>query len=89
MPNVTVKFVNPIDERVLEVVIDDAITAQDAINELLANRFVPPSPTGYQLNVNDELLRDDQTLASGGVVDYSKIRVMPATDAGAQKGRPQ
>ena len=85
MADVTVEFVHPTDERVVKVVIDDGILAQDMTRELLENRFVPPSPGGYQLQVNGNMLRDDQTLASGGVVDNSRVRVIPATDAGARK----
>jgi hypothetical protein len=87
MADVRVNFVHPTDQRVVTVTVDDAMTAQEAISELLANNFVPPAPTGYELNLNQNRLRANQTLAEGGVADDSKIRVTPATDAGASAGR--
>jgi hypothetical protein len=97
MADVTVHFVNPTDERVLTVTLDDTITAGEAINELLANDFIPHSLTGYQLNVHrpnsgeneTEALDPDQTLAAGGVVNKTRIRVNPATGAGMIDRRAQ
>jgi hypothetical protein len=87
MADVKVNFVHPTDERAMEVVIDDAITAREALAELLANDFLPPSPMGYQLEVNGRPLRDDETLAAANVAQNSKIRVLPAIGAGVEKVR--
>ena len=87
MADVTVHFVHPTDGRVITVTVDDTMSAQEAISELLANNFVPPLPTGYELSVNSHRLTERQTLAEAGVVNNSKIRVNPATDAGVQTRR--
>ena len=84
MADVTVHFVHPTDGRVITVAVDDTMTAQEAISELLANNFVPPAPTGYELSVNTHRMTERETLAQGGVVNNSKIRVNPRTDAGMQ-----
>lgn len=89
MADVKVNFVHPTDERAMEVVIDDAITAREALAELVANDFVPPSTMGYQLEVNGRPLRDDETLAAANVAQNSKIRVLPAIGAGVEKVRFQ
>jgi hypothetical protein len=87
MPDVNVSFVHPTDSRVITVTVDDTMTAQEAIGELLANNFVTPVPQGYELTENGNALRGDQTLADAGVRSGSKIRVIPATGAGARMGR--
>jgi hypothetical protein len=87
MADVTVHFVHPTDRRVITVTVDDTMTAQEAIGELLANNFVPPSPTRYELRVNNAVLDGNETLAQGGVVNNSKIRVDAALDAGMQTRR--
>ena len=46
MTDVTVHFVHPTDGRVITVTVDNTMSAQEAISELLANNFVPPLPTG-------------------------------------------
>ena len=92
MTDVTVHFVRPIDERVITVTLDGTMTARDAIAELLANDFVPPSPFGYELTFippnsdgnQSTTLRGEQTLADAGVTSNTKLRVNPATNAGAQ-----
>ncbi|HWW74311.1 MAG TPA: hypothetical protein VNZ44_02890, partial [Pyrinomonadaceae bacterium] len=81
-PDVNVNFVHPTDGRVLNVTVDDTMTAQEAIGELLANNFIAPSPGGYQLAVNGDHFNANQTLAEKGVTSGAKIRVDPSTDAG-------
>lgn len=87
MTDVTVQFVHPTDGRVITVTVDNTMSSQDAISELLANNFVPPAPTGYELSVNGRRLTEHQTLAEAGVVNNSKIRVNPKTEAGMQTRR--
>ena len=87
MPDVKVNFVHPTDGRVITVTVDDTMTAQEAIGELLANNFVSPGPGGYELVDNNTTLRPEQTLAEAGVRDGAKIRVNPTLLAGARAGR--
>lgn len=87
MADVKVNFVHPTDGRVITVTVDDTMTAQEAIGELLANNFVSPGPGGYQLFVNDNALLPEQTLSEAGVRDGAKILVNPSLLAGARAGR--
>lgn len=87
MPDVSVNFVHPTDGRVLTVTVDDTMTAQEAIAELLANNFVSPGPGGYELVHNNNALLPEQTFAHAGVEDRAKIRVNPTLLAGASGGR--
>jgi len=83
MADVNVNFLHPTDGRVISVTMDDTMTAQEIIAELLANNFVSPAPGGYELFESGNLLREDQTLADAGVRHGCKIRVTPSTNAGA------
>ena len=89
MPDVNVNFMHPTDGRVITVEVDDTMTGQEAMGELLANNFVPPHPQGYGLVVSDigSIIGNDQTLADAGVKNGTKINVIPNTEAGAQAGR--
>jgi hypothetical protein len=86
MPDVNVNFMHPTDGRVITVTVDDTMTAQEAIGELLANNFVPPHGQGYQLSVveNGNIIGGNQTMAEAGVRSGSKIKVLPITEAGAE-----
>ncbi|OLE52067.1 MAG: hypothetical protein AUG51_19940 [Acidobacteria bacterium 13_1_20CM_3_53_8] len=86
MPDVNVNFMHPTDGRVITVTVDDTMTAQEAIGELLANNFVPPHDQGYQLSVveSGNIIADNQTMAEAGVRNSAKIKVIPITQAGEQ-----
>lgn len=84
MPDVSVTFVHPTDGRALTVTVDDTMTAQESIGELLANDFVPPHQQGYQLSVVESgaIMRPEQSFADAGVKNGTKIKVLPITEAG-------
>lgn len=84
MPDLSVNFMHPTDGGVMTVTVEDAMTAQELVSELLANNFVPPDSQGYQLSVVDTgtIIRDDQTLAQAGVRSGAKIKVLPIAQAG-------
>jgi hypothetical protein len=86
MPDINVSFMHPIDGRVMTVTVDDTMTAQEAVGELLANDFVPAHPQGYQLSVVETgaILQPAQTLAAAGVKSGAKLKVLPMTEAGKQ-----
>lgn len=87
MPDVKVNFVHPTDGRVMTVTVDDTMTAQEAIGELLANNFVPPHEQGYQLFAEGgNILGWNQTLAEGNVQSGTKLKVLPVAEAGAGRG---
>ena len=43
MADRSVNFVHPSDVRVMSVTVDDTMTGQEAIGELIANDFIPSS----------------------------------------------
>lgn len=83
---INVVFMHPTTDQVMEVEVDPNMTADGAINELLATDFVPDNSThgGYMLLIKDTntVIHGSQTLAEGGVRDAGGIRVVPATNAG-------
>lgn len=83
MADVSVNFMHPTDGRVISVTVDNTMTGQEAIGELIANEFIPTNSDGYSLAIKGgRELQNNQTLAEGGVKDNDTIRVLPATDAG-------
>ena len=85
MADLTVNFMHPTDGRVISVTVEDSMTGQEAIAELIANEFIPANPQGYKLSLKGENARDlnnDKSLLENAVPNNSTIRVQPATDAG-------
>lgn len=84
MADVKVHFMHPTDGRVVSVTVDDTMTAQEAIGELLSNDFIAPNPQGYNLAIKGGAqLQTDESFADAKVTDGTTLRVIPATDAGA------
>lgn len=83
---INVTFLHPTNGQDMEVEIDDTLTATAVINELIASNFIPDNTSlgGYKLLIKDTQIEigGSQTIASGGAVDGSVIRVIGATDAG-------
>ena len=83
MSDVNVNFMHPTDGRVVSVTVDDTMTGQEAVGELIANEFVPASGEGYNLAIKGGAQLDNaKTLTENGVKDNDTLRVLPATDAG-------
>lgn len=83
MPDINVRFMHPVDGRQITVTMDDTMTAQEAVDELIGANFVLPNEHGYQLAVKGGSLIDkDRRFADCGLTQQDIIRVLPATDAG-------
>lgn len=81
--SVKVNFMHPIDGRILTVTMDNTMTAQEAIDELISNEFINPNPQGYNLAIKGGAqLQSNQIFEDAGVKDGDTLRVIPATDAG-------
>jgi len=82
-----VVFLHPTTDSTMEVEIDDSMTADATINELVAANFITNGTEngGYELLIKDTRtrIRGAQTIASGGAKEGGVIRVVPETDAGA------
>ena len=89
MADVTVDFIHPTDGRIITVSLDSAITGQEAISELLANKFLDPRADGYELVVKgtSEIIRPSQSFAEAGIRDGDHIRIVAIT-FGAGKVKP-
>lgn len=85
MADVNVNFVHPTDGRMLTVNLDDSITAQEAVAELIAANFITPNSQGYGLAIKGgNMIEPAQSFRNAGVQEpnQNSIRVVPATDAG-------
>jgi hypothetical protein len=85
MADVNVNFIHPTDGRTMTVNLDDSITAQEAVAELISADFITPNPHGYGLAIKGgNMIQPGQTFRNAGVQESEKntIRVVPATDAG-------
>jgi hypothetical protein len=78
-----VRFMHPIDNRIVTVTMDSDMTAQEAVNELLANQFVQPSQFGYRLRIKGgDDLSPETKFKDARLTDESIVNVIPMTDAG-------
>ena len=86
MADVNVNFIHPTDGRLLNVTLDDTITAQEAVAELISNEFIRPNSQGYNLAIKGgDMIDHNKSFADAGVSEQNNtntIRVVPATDAG-------
>ena len=85
MANVNVDFKHPTDGKVISVTLDDTMTGQEVIGELIANDFILSSSDGYEIAIktesNSSVLDITKTLLENGVRDKDMIRVIPNTSA--------
>lgn len=83
MTDINIKFLHPVDMRPLEVELDDAITAQGAIDELISEQFVAATSDGYRLSIKGgNEIQAEQTFNAAGVKNNDTLLVIPQTDAG-------
>jgi hypothetical protein len=83
MADVKVNFLHPTDGRQLTVNLDNSITAQESVAELIAANFIVPNHQGYSRAIKGgNILQPGQSFSEAGVTDNATVRVLPATDAG-------
>ena len=83
MSDIKVKIVHPTDGRLVDVNVDETMTAQETLGDLIANKFLMPNPHGYFLAIKGgNQLAAAQSLRDGGVKEGAVLNVIPATDAG-------
>lgn len=86
MADISVNFVHPTDGKVISVTMDDTMTGQEVVGELIASDFVPSSSDGYMLAIKGGAELDNRrSLVDNGVKANDTIKVIPATDAGIMK----
>ncbi|MEM8948765.1 MAG: hypothetical protein AAGC99_05475 [Pseudomonadota bacterium] len=83
MADIGVRIMLPVDGRIISVELDDTMTPDEVINELITENVLPNSDDGYQLaikggdQINPTTQLKDTQLTSDNV-----LRVIPATQAG-------
>lgn len=83
MSDVDISFMHPTDGRLLNVQLDDTITAQEAISELISENFIPSDSQGYKLAIKGgNEININQSFRDANVQNGTVIRVLPQTDAG-------
>lgn len=83
MADIKVKIAHPTDGRLVDVSLDETMTAQETLNELIANGFLTSNPHGYFLAIKGgNQLAPTQSLRDSGVKEGTLLNVIPATDAG-------
>jgi hypothetical protein len=83
MANIKIHFMHPVDGRTLTVTLDESMSAQEAISELINADFIAPNAQGYNLGVKGgPLFTVNQSFSDLNVKENDTIRVIPATDAG-------
>lgn len=83
MADVNIIFMHPGDGRKLTVTLDNSITAEEAVAELIAAEFIPPSDQGYTLAIKGGAeIPTGKSFQDAGVENNNTIRIVPATDAG-------
>lgn len=85
MASVSVTIMHPTDGRTAKVTLDNTMSAQEVIDNLIENGFLKPNPQGgYALAIKGgSQLPATQTLADANVRDEQALRVVPETDAGS------
>jgi hypothetical protein len=83
MADINVNFIHPTDGRLLTVTIDDSITTEEAVAELIGANFINPDPQGWELHIKggNEIL-PEQKFRDAGVQNKTPIRVVLASDGG-------
>jgi hypothetical protein len=83
MADIQIKIMHPTDGRIVDVNVDETITAEETIAQLISNSFIPANPQGYLLAIKGgNEFSPGQTLRDGGAATGTVLRVVPATDAG-------
>ena len=83
MADIEVRIMLPVDNRIVTVELEDSMTADEIINELIANDVIQPSEAGYKLGLKGGAeLNATSQLKDLDIDNDSVIQVIPATDAG-------
>jgi hypothetical protein len=85
MADLKVHFLHPTDGRIVTVTLDDTMTADEAVNHLIANDFVMPHEEGYSLAIKGKgQIRPNQQFADAGLREEDTVRIIPSTSAGGR-----
>ncbi len=83
MPDLIVKFIHPMDGRILTATIDAKLTAKEAISELVNAKFIPDNSGGYGLSKKGgAMIANNSIFEELAIKDNDIFIIIPATDAG-------
>jgi len=83
MAEISVTFTHPVDRRSIVVTLEDSMTADEAIGNLIASNAIPKHEGGYRLQIKGgRELQGNETLSSAGVKDGAVLNIVSSTDAG-------
>lgn len=83
MADLEVFFVHPTTDARRRARVDDSMTAQEVVDDLIRGGFVQSSRSGYQLAIKGgDQLDAGSTLRSSGVRNGNTLRIVPITEAG-------
>lgn len=83
MSDLKLHFMHPTDGRKITVDVDNSMTADEAINELVSANFIPTSAEGYFLaKKGGAQMSSGNSFRDLNYQDGDTVRIIPATDAG-------
>jgi hypothetical protein len=83
MSDIDLRFMHPVDGRIVKVTLDGSMTGREAINELVINNFIQRSEYGYQLAVKGgNAIGTDKSFEEQKIKPGEILRILPMTDAG-------
>ena len=78
--SIKVNFMHPTDGRIVTVTLDSAMTAGEAINELVKNNFISNLPQGYFLAIKGgRQFNNSESFVGADIKDNDTLRVIPAS----------
>lgn len=87
MADIEVYFKHPVSDRRVRAKVDDTMTAQEVIDDLIRDGFLQSSRNGYYLARkdmrNNEHILPGTSLRSAGVRADDVLRVDPISEAGS------
>lgn len=88
MAIINVTFRHPSTGATASVEVDDSMTCQEVVDQLIKGNFLNTGDYGLAIYKGGELhsLASGETLATVGVLNDTKVVVVPNTDAGGSHG---
>ena len=82
MADIRVNFVHPTNENVITVKLDNSLTVEEVIGNLIANDFVEEGQYNLAFKGGDILAEPSKTLVECNVINDKTLRVLPTITAG-------
>lgn len=86
LADIELNFIHPTHGDVVRARVDDAMTAQEIVFDLVRSGFLPANSLGYTLSVKGgEQIGLDERLSAAQVRSGASIRINPITEAGGSQ----